>query len=91
MTVDEMIAVLQGWKAGKAIEYRFSSLREWTSSCEEPVWNFATRQYRVKPEAREFWICGDLVVFTAHFSEWLFVRTTRHCDKCMHVREVIAQ
>ena len=81
MTADEMIAVLEAWNDGKTIQFRPSSVAAWVDCNLQPVWNFDLTQYRVKPEPREFWICGDTNVYK--------YSTGPHCCKCIHVREVI--
>lgn len=54
MTHDEMIAVIQAHKDGKAIEFRYDG--EW-KTCQDnnPLWNFTNNFYRVKPEPRVRW------------------------------------
>lgn len=59
MTHDEMIAVIQAHKAGKAIEVRDRGwpIAHWGAS--DPNWNFLCYDYRIKPEPpkpREWWI-----------------------------------
>lgn len=58
MTNDEMIAVLQVAKEGKAIQCRYRDRvkykDEWMTA--EPHWNFPEFDYRVAPEPREFWV-----------------------------------
>ena len=58
MTHDEIIAVIQAHKEGKAIQIKTSG-RDWSDWCDctNPSWNFATCDYRVKPaEPREWWV-----------------------------------
>ena len=52
MTIDEMIAVLQGAKDGKMIQCNAGFGWEDTRC---PGWNFDTVNYRIKPEPREVW------------------------------------
>lgn len=64
MTIDEMIAVLQGAKAGKAVQYLpiLAKSRGWKDSNspgESLLWDFVNYSYRLKPEPREFWISPE--------------------------------
>ncbi len=53
-TVDEMIEVLQAFKAGKVIQFKNGGT--WDDLL-EPGWNFHDTKYRVKPkEPREIWV-----------------------------------
>lgn len=60
MTVDQMIEVLQAFKAGKKIEYKSHDdcYSEW-SPVTIPCWAFDRGNYRVKPEPREYIILLD--------------------------------
>lgn len=51
MNIDEMIAVLQAYKEGKAIEFRLRNSLVWCK-CNLPVWDWLDYEYRVKPEPR---------------------------------------
>ncbi len=64
MTDDEIIAVVQAHKEGKAIESRNAG-GVWRACTPEPAWNFQDRDYRVKREPREWWLAirGDGRVF----------------------------
>lgn len=71
MTHDEMIAVIQAHKDGKAIEGRSKDcLGKW---CEmkEPGWSFRTCEYRVKREPRVLHIteCSDGALVGVKFVE----------------------
>jgi hypothetical protein len=50
MTHDEMIAVIQHHKNGGKIEYITHGDKQWRELCFNPLWNFATHDYRIKPE-----------------------------------------
>ena len=53
MTIDQMIEVLTAFKAGKKIEFCCRPGVQW-GGIGLPTWNFATYDYRVKQEPREF-------------------------------------
>lgn len=64
MTIDEMIAVLEAAKAGKAIEWKWQAgvsgrTEEWRVS-NNPMWSFNNIDYRVKPEPREWMAFVDI-------------------------------
>lgn len=62
MSIDEMIAVLLAFKAGKKIQYRsLHSDDKWSDVTGCP-WDFAQYEYRVKREPREVvgWIHQDV-------------------------------
>jgi len=81
MTHDEMIAVIQAHKEGKAIQVFDNYKGMWVDiSC--PYWNFSACKYRVKPEARpdkvvpvRSWITpvGDLVLYSCTQNADLFL------------------
>lgn len=50
MTVDEMIAVLQAYKAGKTIQFKPHVKSEWTTIDGEPSWLFPFCDYRIFKE-----------------------------------------
>ena len=50
MTHDEMIAVIQHHKDGGKIEYITHGDKQWRELCFNPLWNFATHDYRIKTE-----------------------------------------
>ena len=57
--IDHMIAVLQAAKEGKAIQYWARCNRgtdENWGDAPNPIWNWATYDYRVKPEPRRIWL-----------------------------------
>lgn len=49
MTPDEMIAVIQAHQRGEEIQFRVDSVCKWQDT-DNPLWNFDTCEYRVKPE-----------------------------------------
>ena len=57
--IDHMIAVLQAFKEGKAIQFRDSgnsSTDENWGCALKPSWDWVTFDYRVKPEPRRIWV-----------------------------------
>lgn len=59
--IDHMLAVMQAAKEGKAIQYRARCNRGGTDEnwgdAPNPIWNWATYDYRVKPaEPRRVWL-----------------------------------
>lgn len=57
--IDHMIAVLQAFKEGKAIQYWARCNRgtdENWGDAPNPIWNWASYDYRVKPEPRRVWV-----------------------------------
>lgn len=55
MTPDEMIAVIQAYKDGKTIEFKYLNSREdetWHVA-DPPIWNFFACMYRVKEETEQ--------------------------------------
>jgi hypothetical protein len=92
MTHNEMIRVLEAHRDGKPIEARqldhSTRGRHWMPVSADPTcrWMFDHFEYRIKPEPpkpREWWI---------HFisNDSADIQSDRsHCDKCIHVREVI--
>ena len=61
MTIDEMIAVLQAFKAGKAIQFKAKDFKPWYDET-DPDWDFSNIEYRVKPEPRVLWILRNSLV-----------------------------
>ena len=57
--IDHMIAVLQAFKKGKAIQSRYRPQQDidvcWIDAT-EPSWDWDTFDYRVKPEPRRIWV-----------------------------------
>lgn len=55
MTLREKIAVMIAYDEGKAIEWRYashSSTNDTWNVTNDPVWNWADYDYRVKPEKK---------------------------------------
>lgn len=101
MNDDEIIAVVQAHKEGKQIQRKCNLIFPYRSSVwedmHEPMWDFTTSIYRVKPEAREWWL-GKLLNFpymTGPFDSRESL--LKHSDsfpcypveEVIHVREVI--
>lgn len=51
MTTKEMIAVMQAYEDGKAIEFRDRHSGEW-GECSIPLWDWHAFDYRIKPEPK---------------------------------------
>lgn len=95
MTDSEIIEVVKAHMEGKQIQRKCNLIFPYRSSVwedtDEPMWDFSTSIYRVKPEAREWWI--DSSASNGPWAAW----TYRPCypkdslnDRCLvHVREVI--
>ncbi len=94
MTDDEIIAVVQAHKEGKAIQTRshFHPLEGW-QTC-NPIWDFYQNEYRVAPEPRKSreWhvhvirgssVFGDCEMLTSFPADQSTVKET------IRVREVI--
>ncbi len=58
-TLDEMIEVLQAYKAGKYIQVFHSLEKKWID-INVPFWSFSVRKYRVKQEPRRFKVTGSV-------------------------------
>ena len=55
MTEQEIIKVVQGFLDGKQIQSKLKIHYSWNDN-PNPRWNFATNDYRIKPEPREWWV-----------------------------------
>lgn len=93
MTVDEMIEVLNAFKAGKKIQFRCKSLDgsicNWCDLSHEPVWDFGEYDYRVKREPSEIWVVHTKFGMAAYKNR----RDAEMChittkEKMTHYREV---
>jgi hypothetical protein len=60
MTIDEMISVLQAHKDGKTTQWKAKKYGGVWTDCHNPLFNFDTWDYRIKPEPRECWIVNEL-------------------------------
>ena len=58
MTIDEMIAVMQGYRAGKKVEFRPISSKTWRGYefSAGPSWDFSNFDYRLAPEPMVLWV-----------------------------------
>jgi hypothetical protein len=56
MSHDEMIAVIAHHQNGGKVEYRGRSEITWWPVMSDPLWNFASHDYRIKPEPRSLWV-----------------------------------
>ncbi len=93
MTHDEMIAALAADKAGKPVQFRQHGSLEW-QDVEWPLsWNFATCDYRPKPEPRKARECEYPITATSvHHIQWPFSFTNLRFDGkqwMVSVREVL--
>ena len=79
MNYDQMIAVLQAAKDGKAIQMR-SKVNRRTGGAwydvTDPLWDFAACDYRVKPEPRVFY-----AVLREHGSQCVAYRDRKLAEK----------
>lgn len=95
MTIDEMIAVLQAAKEGKAIEFRSKSARTSWGSAATPSWDFFSNEYRVKPEPIEIYMVymDEPRCVRVYFDTWKSAESywINHCPNGLLVkmREVI--
>lgn len=70
MTVDQMIEVLNAYKAGKKIQFRQYGLLLWEDCINnEPRWNWTYYDYRVKHEPKVLWVNEYESSYAAHGSE----------------------
>lgn len=89
MTHDEMIAVIQAHRDGKAIEYTYGK-HGWMSAT-TPSWDFSAYTYRVKPEPREWWVvlAKDKTVFLTGYPTESLARSNWPDYDVVKVREVL--
>jgi len=90
MTHDEMIAVIQACKEGKVIQHRQKGWKSWTDTL-TPSWDFALREYRVKPEPREWWINVYPDDAKYVYCDVLAAQIGKgsRCVETVHIREVL--
>lgn len=64
-TIDEMVEVLQAYRDGKTIQ-AFDEDKKWFD-CYMPMFNFHKNTYRVKPEAKKFYVTAlkDYIFWTS--------------------------
>lgn len=92
MTPDEIIAVLQAFKARKKIQWREAGGSVWMKCAFDPIWDFSNHEYRIAPGPLECWVN----VYThKQYSAW---ETKEEAEKgadpsairlAIHMREVI--
>lgn len=93
MTIDEMIAVLQGAKDGKVVQCRrrTQSGMVWLDAV-SACWDFNDYDFRLKPEPREFFIAvhqsGSRAVYDNRESPSLY-KHIEPIKELIHVREVL--
>ena len=86
MTVDQMIAVLQAAKDGKAIQYRNIDIGgDWIDCSRTRL--YSTYEYRIKPEPREMWVPEN--DFGLPFRDDPCSIEKRYGCKAVRVREVL--
>ena len=92
--IDYMIAVLQAAKEGKTIQYGARRNRgtdkNW-GDASNPIWDWATYDYRVKPEPRRIWVnmYDDHRGFAHPSREQANARAGNHRDECVEFVEVV--
>ena len=97
MTHDEIIAVVQAHKNGKALEMRDDPANEWRErrnllEGNPPTFNFAEYEYRIKPEPLECWVT---VNDSGNFSGLHTKKSTAEeevktwAGRVVHMREVL--
>lgn len=86
-----MIAVLQAYKEGKTIEVRLQGSQYWTE-IPDPIWNFLSYDYRVKPEHhyRPFKSAEEVMEAIKEHGDWVRLNITDwisrligYSDKCV--------
>jgi hypothetical protein len=55
-TLDEMIAVIQAYKDGKTIQFRYGKGENWAICTLQHLFNFSDFVYRIKPEPRVVYV-----------------------------------
>ena len=65
-TLDEMIAVMQAYKEGKAIEFSCKGMDGW-SNAKAPYWDWVTYDYRIKKQTKKVKLLAWL---TPYSIEW---------------------
>ena len=90
---DEMIAVIEHHKNGGKVEYRGRSEITWKLVQGYPLWNFASHDYRIKPEPRSLWVVrnqsGNLIISHETKDAALFASasiskaTIRQCEEVL--------
>ena len=93
MTHDEMIAVIQAHRDGKAIQFCGYGMAGAWDDVIHPDWDFANYEYRIKPEPqkpREWWIermpDGEKNLWTCPRSAVI-----GRYQEIIHVREVLPE
>ena len=88
MTHDEMIAVIKAHKEGKKIQSQEIGNPNWYD-VQFPLWDFYNLDYRIKPEPREFWLCGSYVFWAKSAAESYQNSLRTVSLPIIHVREVV--
>ena len=55
MTESEILEVVQAYMDGKEVEYYDGCSCRW-ENCDDPEWNFADLQWRIKRQPRVIWV-----------------------------------
>ena len=90
MTHDEMIAVIQAHKEGKAIQFKRHLRDKWEDVDSDPSWNFPEVDYRIKPSPMEIW--GNFVedkFISAYFSYEKAIYHANEIMRTVKLREVV--
>ena len=56
MNTKEIIDVIQAFEDGKEIEHSLRTENIWRKGTNDPCWNFARFDYRVKQKPLEYWV-----------------------------------
>ena len=83
MTPDEIIEILQAFKAGKKLERRYKSEvaphAQWHDIAKVPDWNFSSYEYRVAPPAN--YVVTGILVLDESLTACARLRVSEHWEK----------
>lgn len=83
------IKVMQAWLDGHTIEILMYLYGDpWWVETRTPEWNWTDCKYRIKPKAREFWLCNG-IVFSSLKGATGYNDIQNGAFEVLHVREVI--
>ena len=94
MTHDEMIAVIQAHRDGKAIQFCGYGMAGAWDDVIHPDWDFANYNYRIKPEPpkpREWWISSHGGFTAPAYPNEASARAYPLAHEVIHVREVLPE
>lgn len=96
MTTEEMIAVMQHYANGGAVQMKEDRSGTWVD-VNTPLWCWGETQYRIKPaerKAREWWLItaadGDEVTVTDAWDAKPTIFDKKSYQSVVHVREVLS-